>query len=94
MNLPLLKTLSVLRKRALAGCLSATLASLLLFLLLFAVAAAHAQSAPPVLINQSVDEANLVTLGGNTRPEAKATNDLGRVDDSLSMDHMLLLLKR
>ncbi len=63
----------------------------------FALAAgptAHAQTAPPVLITQNVDESKLVTLGGNTRPEAKAKNDLGRVDDNLVMEHLQLLLKR
>ena len=63
----------------------------------FALAAgptAHAPTAPPVLITQNVDESKLVTLGGNTRPEAKAKNDLGRVDDNLVMEHLQLLLKR
>ena len=29
----------------------------------------------PALIRESVDETRLVTLGGNTRPEANAEND-------------------
>jgi uncharacterized membrane protein len=41
-----------------------------------------------------VDESRLVTLEGNTRHEANAKNDRGAVDDSLLMEHMLLLLKR
>jgi hypothetical protein len=48
----------------------------------------------PVLITQSVDESRFVTLEGNTRPEAKAKYDRGPVADSLSMEHVLLLLKR
>jgi len=52
------------------------------------------QDVRPVLITQTVDENNLATLGGNTRPEAKAKYDRGRVDDNLSMEHLLLLLKR
>ena len=36
----------------------------------------------------------MVSLKGNTRPEATAENDLGAVEDSLGMDHMLLQLKR
>ena len=31
---------------------------------------------------------------GNTRPEANAENDLGAVSDDLSLDHMMLQLKR
>ena len=46
------------------------------------------------LIHESVDETKLVTLAGNTRPEATAENDLGPVSDGLSLDHMLLQLKR
>ncbi|MFZ3266792.1 MAG: protease pro-enzyme activation domain-containing protein, partial [Terriglobales bacterium] len=61
---------------------------------MFAVPSAHAQNAPPVLITQNVDESTLVTLGGNTRPEAKAKYDVGRVDDNLLMEHLQLLLKR
>jgi len=49
----------------------------------------HAQ-----LITASVDDANLVTLQGNTRPEANATNDLGRVADDLPLEHMMLQLRR
>jgi subtilase family serine protease len=41
-----------------------------------------------------VDENKLVKLTGNTRPEAVVENDLGAVADSLSMDHMMLQLKR
>jgi subtilase family serine protease len=41
-----------------------------------------------------VDENKLVTLAGNTRPEATAGNDLGAVADSLNLDHMMLQLKR
>ncbi len=47
-----------------------------------------------VLITQNVDEGNLITLNGNTRPEANAENDRGAVADSLPMEHMLLQLKR
>jgi hypothetical protein len=36
----------------------------------------------------------LVTLRGNTRPEAKASNDRGRVADDFPMNHMVLLLRR
>jgi subtilase family serine protease len=48
----------------------------------------------PALIRESVDESKLVTLAGNTRPEATAENDLGAVSNDLSLDHMMLQLKR
>jgi uncharacterized membrane protein len=48
----------------------------------------------PILITQTVDESHLVTLEGNTRPEAKAKYDRGPVADNLPMEHVLLLLKR
>jgi Pro-kumamolisin, activation domain len=54
---------------------------------------AQAQAAP-VLITQNVDETRLVTLEGNTRPEARAQYDRGPVADDLELEHMLLLLKR
>jgi subtilase family serine protease len=74
----------------LSVCLLAVLASL--FLLVTPMA--QAQNARPVLITQNVDESKSVTLAGNTRPEAKKQNDRGLVADSLSMEHMLLQLKR
>ena len=46
------------------------------------------------LIHERVDENKLVTLAGNTRPEANAENDLGAVSDDLRLDHMMLQLKR
>jgi subtilase family serine protease len=49
---------------------------------------------PQPTISQAVNEANLVTLFNNTRPEATAANDLGQVPDSFAMNHMLLQLQR
>ncbi|HEY3909949.1 MAG TPA: protease pro-enzyme activation domain-containing protein [Stellaceae bacterium] len=46
------------------------------------------------LITLPLDATRLVTLAGNTRPEANAANDRGRVADSLPIAHMLLLLRR
>ncbi len=77
-------------KVSLAVCLLAALASL--FLLVGPMA--QAQNSLPVLITQNVDESKLVTLAGNTRPEAKKQNDRGLVADDLSMEHMFLQLKR
>ena len=48
-----------------------------------------------ILITGKIDENNLVTLRGNTRPEARdPRNDRGRVDDDFPMNHMLLQLRR
>src|SRR5579863_10283764 len=59
-----------------------------------AVPCAQAQDHARVLITQEIDESEVVTLKGNTRPEAIAENDLGVVADGLRMEHMLLHLKR
>ena len=59
--------------------------------------AARAQTRPgPArpMITQPVVEGNSVQLLGNTRPEANAANDRGRVSDALSMEHLLLQLRR
>jgi len=46
------------------------------------------------VISQAFEETNLVTLKGNTRPEANAINDRGAVADDFQIDHMLMQLKR
>lgn len=51
-------------------------------------------SAPQPLIVQRVDNSQLVTLSGNTHPLAQSLTDLGVAAPSLSMQRMLLLLKR
>lgn len=61
--------------------------------------AAFAQPARPghpgnPLIVQSVNEAKLHVLKGNTRPEATAANDAGVAPDSLAMEHMLVVMSR
>lgn len=62
------------------------------FVLTFSLASnAEAKRA---LITQKIDESQLTTLSGNTRPEANAMNDRGPVSADLQFDHMLLLLKR
>ncbi|HEX8893378.1 MAG TPA: S53 family peptidase [Terriglobales bacterium] len=61
----------------------------------YAARAASATSGPTrVLITEPIDATELVTLVGNTRPEANAKNDRGPVPDALALDHMLLQLKR
>ena len=46
------------------------------------------------LITQKIDESQLTTLAGNTRPEANILNDRGPVSPDLQFDNMWLLLKR
>jgi len=46
------------------------------------------------LITDRIDESKRVTLRGNTRPEAIARNDRGRVWPGFKLEHMLLQLKR
>jgi subtilase family serine protease len=41
-----------------------------------------------------IDGGSLVTLRGNTRPEAKRENDRGPVADEFRLDHLFLLLRR
>jgi len=54
--------------------------------------AAGSRTAPRIV--GPIDETQLVTLAGNTHPAARAEFDRGAVDDSMPMEHMLLLLKR
>ena len=56
--------------------------------------AAGETSQARVLITRPIDESRLVRMVGNTRREANADNDRGRVPDDFFMEHMLLLLNR
>jgi hypothetical protein len=51
-------------------------------------------TSPPARITQVLDEANLVTLLGNTHPLARPEFDRGAAPDDLPMQRILLLLKR
>jgi|HubBroStandDraft_1064217.scaffolds.fasta_scaffold00038_50 subtilase family serine protease len=46
------------------------------------------------LVTTAINDRVTVPLVGNTRSEANAKNDLGRVEDSLPLDHMQMLLNR
>ena len=47
------------------------------------------------MITQSINDASLAVLSGNTRPEAKnAANDRGAVPDDMPLPHMMLQLRR
>src|ERR1700722_5907285 len=59
--------------------------------------AAQSTGAAPearVLITRPIDSSRLRTLAGNTRSEANAQNDRGKVPDTFAMDHMLLQMQR
>jgi subtilase family serine protease len=56
--------------------------------------AAQSTASPRPLITQKIDEGKLITLRGNTRPEAKAANDRGAIPYDFQMQHMLLQLQR
>ena len=77
-----------MRRVTFLSFLSAVLSGLL------SVSSVQAENVLPILITQNVDDSKLVTLGGNTRGEANAKNDRGRVADDLMMNHLQLLLKR
>ena len=55
---------------------------------------AGAVSQPRALITETISETELVTLAGNTRPEATAANDRGPLADSFPMEHLWLQLRR
>lgn len=66
-------------------------------LLLTIPGVASTPTASPAAVPQiveHVDEGRLVTLSGNTRPEARAEFDRGPVAPSLAMPGMLLILRR
>jgi subtilase family serine protease len=60
----------------------------------YAARAASASANPRALITEPIDATRLVTLVGNTRPEANSHNDRGPVADTFQLNHMLLQLKR
>jgi subtilase family serine protease len=68
---------------------------LLLGLLLLTGIGARAAHASEALIRASVNESDLATLGGNTPPSALIeARDLGAVEEAMSFDHLLLMLRR
>lgn len=79
-----------------AARLTSSTLGVLAFLFMANSASAQVVSAPPArpVITQNIDEGNLVALRGNTRAEARATNDRGAVANDLLMEHMLLQLRR
>ncbi len=49
---------------------------------------------PVSRITQAIDEKKVVELSGNVHPLARAQFDRGAVEDSLTLEHLMLLLKR
>ena len=82
-----------LARLSIVGCVFAVLAHVFAFET-SAYAQLPAGSPARPMITDLVDEANLAPLLGNTRPEANAANDRGRVADSLPMEHLSLQLRR
>jgi len=78
----------VLARVLCCGALAPGLSSLLV--------AQSQRSAPParILINRPIDAARVFPLAGNTRGEASAHNDRGKVADTFAVEHMLLQLRR
>ena len=79
---------SMSRLRACSGS-----AALIACVLVFSPALT-AQDSRVRLITGKIDETKLHRLAGNTRSQANALNDRGRVADDLAMDHILLQLQR
>ena len=73
---------------------SGFLVSALVFIGISSTASQAIAQAARQLVTQVVNERQTVELTGNIRPEANAANDRGRVDDSLVLEHVQLLLKR
>jgi subtilase family serine protease len=65
------------------------------FLLITGLDSAQVELGQPSrrVITQPIDENKRVTLAGNTRPEANATNDRGAVPDDFSLEHLQLQLQ-
>jgi hypothetical protein len=62
-------------------------------LLLLSSVLAFPQKVSPRLA-QPIDESKRFSVAGNTRPEAKASNDRGAVVDHFALEHMFLQLRR
>ena len=69
---------------------------LLLMVFCFTAASSWAQCARKAVnrVTTAVDESARVALTGNVHPMARQEFDQGRVDDSLELEHIILLLKR
>ncbi|HMD97173.1 MAG TPA: choice-of-anchor D domain-containing protein [Terriglobia bacterium] len=75
-----------------AACIRTLCGSTLLAAALASPTNAGPQASAPHALDAG--QSGLVTLRGNTRPEATAPNDRGRVSDDLTINHMMLQLRR
>ncbi len=64
------------------------------FLLLAGLVSPLRSQSDPSVLRKPVSATGWYTLAGNTRPEANAQNDQGKVPETFAMNHMLLGLKR
>ncbi len=76
------------------GCVAGALLALAVALCALASESAAAAGAVRPLVTGPADDTRLVRFDGNTRPEATATHDRGRVPDRLRMENMQLLMRR
>jgi hypothetical protein len=76
------------------GFSAITLAFVFNFNLAFGAGAAGQGTHSRALITSAINESSRATLEGNTRPEANAKNDRGRVSDDFAVEHMQLQLRR
>jgi len=60
----------------------------------YAAVASGLSVLPQALITEPIDEQELVTLPGNTRPEVTTANDLGTVEDLLLLEHIYIQMAR
>ncbi len=51
-------------------------------------------SSAPDQITDPINDNDVIATPGNTRPEATAANDRGRMPDDFPLDHLILLLRR
>jgi subtilase family serine protease len=85
------------RERITIGGVAGAFSVLALIFALTSPARAQTPAAGPAqpMISGAINSANVVTLSGNTRPEARiSANDRGRVADSFAMPQMMLQLRR
>jgi subtilase family serine protease len=83
-----------MQRKFLVGCVSLAALTLIFGLLIAVPAHAQFNSNVRAVVTQNVDEGKLVTLQGNTRPEATRANDRGVLSSERPLQHMLLQLKR
>ncbi len=91
-----MRRIHALNRSPLCRCAGYLVASILLVAAFAAPAFSQSTVGPAqASITQPINENNLATLPGNTRPEARnLADDLGRVPDTMAMPHLRLQLRR